>query len=50
MIQKAKVTRPSKVMVYNFGVLDPHNVKQAYEPDKSNENMSRQGAFMVSKK
>jgi hypothetical protein len=38
MIRQAKATRPNKGKVYNFGILVPRNVKQAFELDKSNGN------------
>jgi hypothetical protein len=38
MIQLAKVTRPHKGKVYNFGILVPRNVKPDFELDKANGN------------
>jgi hypothetical protein len=45
MIQQAKVTRPHKGKVYNFGILVPRNVKQVFEHDKANENKLWQDAM-----
>jgi hypothetical protein len=38
LIQQAKVNRPQKGKEYNFGILVPRNVKDAFELDKANGN------------
>jgi hypothetical protein len=38
MIRQTKVSRPQKGKVYNFGILVPRNVKEAFELDKANGN------------
>jgi hypothetical protein len=45
MIQQAKVTRPNKGQVYNFGILVPKNMKQAFELGKANGNTLWQDAM-----
>ena len=45
MIQQTKVNRPQKGKVYNFGILVPRNVKQAFELDKANGNTLWQDAM-----
>jgi hypothetical protein len=39
MFQQTKVNRPQKRKVYNFGILVPRNVKEAFELDKANGNL-----------